>query len=124
MLTSAEHVSKGLVDDNYTRKKRSARGLVVELPEDVVDQTRHIREQAPVMAEEGAQRLGHGEHELSMWQLEKYLVRQMLGTCVSGYTMGTDRNPCRRRVGSRLQNACGRSAGRELLHQHSSEQEF
>lgn len=64
---------------NYARKKRSASGLVVELTEGVVDQTRHVGEKSSIVAKERAQRLGHGEHKLSMWQLEKDLVRQMFG---------------------------------------------
>ena len=39
-----EHIPERLVGDNHPGKQRSVRGLVVELTEDVVDQTRHLGE--------------------------------------------------------------------------------
>ncbi len=72
--------------DNHTGEELSAGGFVVELTENVIDQTRHIREQAPVMAEERPECFGHGEYELAMGQKKKVLVRQMLGEKVSWFS--------------------------------------
>jgi hypothetical protein len=48
----AEHISETLMRDNDTGEQLPAGGFVVELTENIIDQTRHIREQASVMAEE------------------------------------------------------------------------
>ena len=50
-----------LVRDDRACENRPTRGLVVELSEDGVDQSRHIREQAPVVAEERPECLRHRE---------------------------------------------------------------
>ena len=52
---------------------------MVELSEDLVDQTRHLGEQAAVVAEERPECLGHREHELAMEQLEEDFIGEMLG---------------------------------------------
>ena len=51
---------------DHAGMQRSARRLSVELTEDLVDQPGDVGEESPIVAEERAQRLGHGEHELSM----------------------------------------------------------
>lgn len=63
-------VSEALMCDDHAGEKRSARGLVVEVTEDVVDQTRHFGEQASIVAEERPECFGHRENELPMRQLE------------------------------------------------------
>jgi len=65
--------------DDHTGMQPSASRLSEELTEDFVDQPGDIGEEASIVAEERAQRLGNGEHELSMRQLEKDLVGEMLG---------------------------------------------
>jgi hypothetical protein len=44
MRVEPQLIAEFLVGDNHPGKQRSARGLVVELTEDVVDQTRHLGE--------------------------------------------------------------------------------
>ena len=63
----AEHVSKGLVRDDHAREKRPTGGLMVELSEDIIDQSRDISEKPTIATEERAQRFGHCEYELAMW---------------------------------------------------------
>ena len=72
-------VPEGLVGDNHTSEERSARCLVVELTENVADQSRHLGEQAPVMAEEPPKCLGYREGKLTVGELKEDLFRQMLG---------------------------------------------
>ena len=55
-----------LVRDDRACENRPTRGFVVELSEDIVDQARHLGEQASVVAEERPECLGHGEYELAM----------------------------------------------------------
>ena len=74
-----EHIPERLVRDDNTSEKRPVRGLVVELTKYLVDQSGYFGEQSPIVAEERTQRLRHGEHELTMRQVEENIVGQMLG---------------------------------------------
>jgi hypothetical protein len=79
MRVEPQLVSEALVCDDHAGEQRSARGLVVEVTEDVVDQTRHLGEQATIVTEKRPECLGHSEDELSMRQLEQNLVCQIFG---------------------------------------------
>ncbi len=52
---------------------------MVEFCEDVVDEPGHLGKESSIVAEERAQRFGHCEYELAMWEFEKEFVGQMLG---------------------------------------------
>jgi dihydrofolate reductase len=79
MRVEPQLVSEALMRDDHAGEQRSARGLVVEVTEDVVDQTRHLGEQATIVTEKRPECLGHSEDELSMRQLEQNLVCQIFG---------------------------------------------
>ena len=53
--------------------------LLVELLDDAVDQPRDMAKESAVVAEEDAQRLLQGEHELAMRQVQKHLLSEVLG---------------------------------------------
>ena len=74
-----EHVSKGLVSDDQSGENGSTGCPIVEFVKDTVNQSGDFGEEAAIVPVERAQRLRHGEYELSMWQPEEDLVRQMLG---------------------------------------------
>ena len=78
MRVEPQLVAECLVRGDCACENRPTRGLVVELHEDIVDQTGHLGEQASVVAEERPECLGHGEYELAMRQLENNLIGQML----------------------------------------------
>ena len=79
MRVPAQHVTECLVSDYDTGPNRPTGSLMIELLDDVVDQPRDMAEQPAVVAEEYAQRLRQGEHELAMRQVQKHLVSEMLG---------------------------------------------
>jgi len=58
MRVPPEHVPERLVRDDHPGEKRSARGLVVKLINDTVDQSGYIGEQAAVVAEKRPERFG------------------------------------------------------------------
>ena len=74
-----EHVSKGRMGNDHSGEECSTGRFAVELVKDTVDQSGYIREEVSVVAKERVKRLRHGEHKLSMWQIEEDLVRQTLG---------------------------------------------
>ena len=79
MRVPAQHVAECLVSDYDTGPNRPSGSLMIELLDDVVDQPRDVAKEPAVVAEEDAQRLRQGEHELAMRQVQKHLVSEMLG---------------------------------------------
>ena len=58
---------------------RTPRSFGVEVDDHPIDQTRYVGKESLIVAEEHAQRLGDGEHELTMRQVEQHLFGEMFG---------------------------------------------
>lgn len=79
MRVPAQHVAECLVSDYDTGPNGPSGSLLVELLDDAVDQPRDMAKESAVVAEEDAQRLRQGEHELAMRQVQKHLLSEVLG---------------------------------------------
>jgi len=58
MRVPPQHIPEGLVGNDHSGEKRSTCRFVVELVEDMVDQSGYISEEASIVAKERAQRFG------------------------------------------------------------------
>jgi hypothetical protein len=66
MRVPPQHVPERLMRDDHAGKQLPAGGFAVELPKDVVDQTRHLSEQATIVTEERSECLRHREDKLAV----------------------------------------------------------
>ena len=75
---SPEHVSKGLMGDDDPGEYFSSGCFGVEIMNEREDEPRYFGEKRSVVTEIWPESLRNGKDELSMWQVQKYFLCQML----------------------------------------------
>ena len=113
-----QHVAVGLMGDDHSRHQWASCRLPVELAYECENEPRYRGEQPAIMPEERSQCLWNREHELAVRKIKEHVVGEVLGeqerpllttrrTQVESFA--AKRSECS------LQNAAGRSAGRNRL---------
>jgi len=79
MGVPSQKISIGLKCQDCRSGDRTPRRLGIEVDDHPIDQTRYIGKESLIVPEEHAQRLGNGENELTMGQIEQHLFGQVFG---------------------------------------------